>query len=333
MSETQLSLHEHVALVERLARSSLNLWDLPTQVSLQLINVSENVTFRVDGDDGFRAILRVHRQGYHTQNAISCELAWLEALRRDTQIAVPGYLLGRDGSPIQLASTPELPGLHFMVMFEFMDGDHPDESGNLTSGFERLGAIAAQCHEHVQNWAKPDNFERLTWDVDAVFGANPTWGNWRHAPNVDVQVRDVLEGVEAKIHDRLTAYGKASSRYNLIHADMRLANVLIAGDDTTLIDFDDCGMGWFMYDFAAAISFIEDDPRVPQMKAAWLRGYRRVRDLPVEDEAEIETFVMLRRMALLAWIGSHIEAPEPQALAPEFAKNTAKLGKAYLSLS
>ena len=39
---------------------------------------------------------------------------------------------------------------------------------------------------------------------------------------------------------------------------------------------------------------------------------------------------MLRRMALLAWIGSHIEAPEPQALAPDFAANTARLGRDWL---
>jgi len=39
---------------------------------------------------------------------------------------------------------------------------------------------------------------------------------------------------------------------------------------------------------------------------------------------------MLRRMALLAWIGSHIEAPEPQALAPGFAATTARLGQAWL---
>jgi hypothetical protein len=38
----------------------------------------------------------------------------------------------------------------------------------------------------------------------------------------------------------------------------------------------------------------------------------------------------LRRMALLAWIGSHMEAPEPRALAPDFATNTEKLGEAWL---
>jgi Ser/Thr protein kinase RdoA (MazF antagonist) len=86
-----------------------------------------------------------------------------------------------------------------------------------------------------------------------------------------------------------------------------------------------------MYDFAAAISFIEDHPQVPRLKEAWLKGYRRVRTLDPADEAMIETMVMLRRMALLAWIGSHIEAPEPQALAPDFAVRTAELAKRYLA--
>ena len=111
---------------------------------------------------------------------------------------------------------------------------------------------------------------------------------------------------------------------------MRLANLLVAGDGTRLIDFDDCGWGRFLYDFAAAISFIEDDPRIPDLKAAWVRGYRSVRTLSAEEEAEIDTFVMLRRMALLAWIGSHIEAPEPQELAPGFAATTARLGQAWM---
>jgi Ser/Thr protein kinase RdoA (MazF antagonist) len=106
--------------------------------------------------------------------------------------------------------------------------------------------------------------------------------------------------------------------------------LLVAGDGTRLIDFDDCGWGWFLYDFAAAISFIEDDPRIPDLKAAWVRGYRSVRTLSAEEEAEIDTFVMLRRMALLAWIGSHIEAPEPQELAPGFAATTARLGQAWM---
>ena len=103
---------------------------------------------------------------------------------------------------------------------------------------------------------------------------------------------------------------------------MRLANLLISNNTTRLIDFDDCGMGWFMYDFAAGISFMEDNVQVPALKDAWVRGYRKKRQLTPEDEFEIDTFIVMRRLALLAWIGSHREVDTAKELAPNFAKVT-----------
>ena len=44
---------------------------------------------------------------------------------------------------------------------------------------------------------------------------------------------------------------------------MRLANLLVDGRDVSVIDFDDCGFGWFMYDLGSSVSFIEHDPTVP----------------------------------------------------------------------
>ena len=73
------------------------------------------------------------------------------------------------------------------------------------------------------------------------------------------RVAEVAERVRAG----LAAYGTAPDRFGLIHADMRLANVLVDGEAVTLIDFDDSGEGWFAYDFAAAVSFFEDSPVVP----------------------------------------------------------------------
>ena len=40
---------------------------------------------------------------------------------------------------------------------------------------------------------------------------------------------------------------------------------------------------------------------------------------------------MLRRLALLAWIGSHIEVDTAKELAPTFAPVTAELAEVYLS--
>ena len=128
---------------------------------------------------------------------------------------------------------------------------------------------------------------------------------------------------------RLAKFGKGTERYGLIHADMRLANLLVHQDKPRLIDFDDCGFGWFLYDFATGVSFMEDHPQVPALKQSWVEGYRKVRDLSAADEAEIDTFVMLRRMALLAWIGSHREVEIAGELAPVFAEGTASLAESY----
>jgi len=326
-----MTLEEQLKHLHCLANAALMFWDLPAGASARMINVSENVTYLVEAPDRSRAVLRVHRENYQTRRAIECELAWLDALSRDGVVKTPGYRMGLNGSAIQQLSVPGLANPRYLVLFDFVEGDAPDESGNLTAGFEELGSIAAKCHLHSLQWPKPTPFERLTWDIDAVFGPAAIWGDWRNAPELTPELCKVLAQVEATIKARLSAYAKAPDRYNLIHADMRFANLLVDGSETRLIDFDDCGYGWFMYDFAAAISFIEDDPRIPDYKAAWLKGYQSVRALTQADIDEVDTLVMLRRMALLAWIGSHIEAPEPQALAPGFAATTARLGQAWMA--
>lgn len=331
MSDSAVS---HETLMERLgvlANQSLQLWGLPEGATARLINVSENATFLVEAPDGWKSVLRIHRENYHTRNAIMCEHAWSEALNEEGGVRTPKILKGLDGSTIQTRSVEGLPGERHMVMFEFVDGHEPDHESDLVKPFEELGGIAARTHNHSVSWRRPDNFERLVWDLDTVFGPEATWGDWRDAPNVTGEIRNTLERLQSVVIRRLEGFGKGPGRFGLIHADMRLANLIINDGSTRLIDFDDCGLGWFMYDFATGVSFMEDHPQVPALKEAWVRGYRRYRELSNADESEIDTFVMMRRMALLAWIGSHIEVDEARELAPKFAPVTAELAEDFLS--
>jgi Ser/Thr protein kinase RdoA (MazF antagonist) len=315
-------------MIDAVVHDTLHLWDVPANAKATRINVSENVTYRIDSGADL-SVLRVHRPGYHSRRAIECELAWIDALRGDATVQTAAMRMGRDGAVIQSAAFPDRTE-RYMVMFDFIEGTAPSEDGDLSNGFAELGALAAKTHLHSIGWNRPSPFERLTWDLDTVFGKDAHWGNWRDAPNVTPTISAVLEKVEARVRTRLNRFGKSADRYGLIHADMRLANLIQTPHGTALIDFDDSGFGWHLYDFAAAISFIEDNPQIPALKQAWLSGYRSVRDLPEDQSAELDTFIMLRRMALLAWIGSHINAPEPQALAPDFACVSAELGRAYL---
>jgi len=331
MAFADISFDVMLAHLDHLAQSALALWDLPPDAVARRINVSENVTYLVEAADGFRAVLRVHRENYHSRRAIESELAWMGALEQEGIVATPKHFLGRDGKAIQEFGHIGLAGPRFLVLFHFVPGRQPDQRDDLTGAFHQLGAIAARMHLHARQWQRPDGFERLLWDETAVFGPTPIWGDWRNGPHVDHAIRAVLEPVETTLQRRLSAFGKGPARFGLIHADMRLANLLISDAAPRVIDFDDCGFGWFLSDFAAAISFIETDPSIPALKAAWLDGYRTIHPLSAADEAEIDSFIMLRRLALLAWIGSHADAPEPQALAPHFAQGSAELAERWLS--
>jgi Ser/Thr protein kinase RdoA (MazF antagonist) len=115
-----------------------------------------------------------------------------------------------------------------------------------------------------------------------------------------------------------------------VHADLRLANLLVEDAQLRIIDFDDCGFSWFMYDFAAAVSFMEHEAIVPQLLRAWLSGYQRVSPLPVQDVAEIPTFVVLRRILLTAWLASHHEVPIARQLGAAYTAGTVSLAQEFL---
>ncbi len=55
-----------------------------------------------------------------------------------------------------------------------------------------------------------------------------------------------------------------------------------------------------------------------------------IRPLTADDIRMIDALILLRRMALLAWIGSHAETALAQAHAERFALDTAHLARKYL---
>jgi Ser/Thr protein kinase RdoA (MazF antagonist) len=309
--------------------ASLTLWAETQGGDATLINVSENHTFRIDLPSGGRFILRVHRPGYQSAAAIESELEWLNALRAETPLPVPRPLPGRDGGLLQELH-PKIGASRRAVLFAYETGVEPQPQDDLGDLFETLGRFAAIAHLQAMDFTPSASFRRPVWTAGAILDASGLWGDWRRAPHVEGDVAATLAALDLQLRAELAAYGQGRDRFGLIHADMRLANLLVDGDRVTLIDFDDCGFCWFLYDFAAAISFFEDSPSIPVLKGRWLSGYEAIRPLTPTDRTIIETMVLLRRMALLAWIGSHAETDLAQSHAPNFAKVTAALAAPYL---
>lgn len=323
----------HETLLQRLqqlAERALNRYDLPKGVTVRLINVSENATYRVDDPkSSAKWALRVHRDGYHSRRAIASELAWQNALRADGAADTPVPIKGRDGDLIQTVAGDGLPKPRNVVLFQWEEGKEPASTD--VSGFELLGETAARMHQQVKAWQRPPWFERHTWDFETSLGDTPHWGRWRQGMGMTPEIEAVFARAVDLIRQRLKRFGKAPDRFNLVHGDMRLANLLLDGKTVKVIDFDDCGFSWLLYDAATTVSFFEEKPEVPELIAAWVRGYRRVAPLSAEDEREIATFIMLRRILLVAWIGSHSETELAQSMGVSYTRETVPLCSAYLA--
>jgi Ser/Thr protein kinase RdoA (MazF antagonist) len=324
---------EQLRRLHGLATVALTRYQLPTGINASLINLSENATYRIDHPaSGERWALRVHREGYHSKAAIASELAWLTDLREHGGVITPRVLPGKDGALIQVVEHDAVGKPRHVVLFAWETGEEPDEEQqDLRAPFETLGEIAAQMHMHVRGWQRPNGFERLTWDFDTSLGARPHWGAWRDGMGLTPEIEELFGQTVDLIGRRLEAFGKGEDRFGLIHCDMRLANLLIDGAVTKVIDFDDCGFSWLLYDCATTVSFFEHKPEVPAVLQARLRGYRKIIALPEEDEAEIWTFVMLRRLLLVAWIGSHSETDLAQSMGLDYTRGTVPLCEDYLA--
>jgi len=320
------------------ARAALGRYDASRDAGISLLNVSENATFLVSDPAAGPSVLRVHRLGYHSRQAIESELAWMDALRAEAGIRTPRVLPASDGS--RVVTVPSDGASRHCVRMEFLPGTEPAgaEGGPAAlAHFAELGAITARMHAHARGWRRPAWFTRFRWDADDAFGASVSpaggrWGRWRDGVGVGPAETEVLARLEERLRQRLGAYGTRPGKFGLIHADTRLANLIVHEGTTAVIDFDDAGFGWYLYDLGTTVSFFEDDPAVPGLVAAWLDGYRAAGGvLAADDLAEAWTFIAFRRLLLTAWIGSHPAAAGAAELGADYTRGSCELAERYLS--
>lgn len=112
--------------------------------------------------------------------------------------------------------------------------------------FAQLGEVTARLHQHSRKWQSPAGFRRIAvQDSETMVGARGHWGHWQYAPGLTAAGFPLIEETLAHTGSVLKSYGKNAQRYGLIHADLRLTNLLPYKGETRVIDFDDCGMGWY----------------------------------------------------------------------------------------
>jgi Ser/Thr protein kinase RdoA (MazF antagonist) len=322
-----------------LARSALARWDLPA-TNLEAIKVRENAVFRIDLEGGGRAVLRVHRDGYHTDSALESEFAWLRALE-SAGIRVPRVIRSRDGRNFERVECPaasSVDSVRQVDVFEWIDGRQlgsveggvAGDEGAIAAQYFEIGILAARMHAHTGRWQPPPGFDRHSWDAAGLVGEAPLWGRFWELEALGPAERELLLRVRRALSLDLAAFGKSPDRYGLIHADLVPENFLIDGERICVIDFDDAGFGWHLFELATSLYFVSGENSYRAAREALIRGYRSERPLSEAAIERLPLFLAARGTTYVGWVHSRQGTETARELTPYLVERACAAAEEYL---
>jgi len=330
-----LSHDQQVAKLHDLARHALQHWE-GTFAEVELVKFRENAVFSARREDGQRVALRIHRNGYHGEAALRSELQWMEALA-GAGITVPQIIRAQNQSHLVEVTHQAIGEPRHIDMLAWLPGA---TAGTSEAGvqadteidflFAEAGAIAARIHLHTAEWQQPDEFVRHAWDEEGLIGANPFWGRFWDLEQLNEEQRELLQQARRRARCDLRQYGRHLDNFGMIHADLVPENLLIEGANLRLIDFDDAGFGWHMFELATALYFSLDDPRYEQIKTALFAGYDAIKPLTAADRETLALFLLLRGTTYLGWIHTRKGTPTAIEMAPMLIDRACRLAREYL---
>ncbi|WP_209599097.1 phosphotransferase [Ruegeria sp. HKCCSP351] len=302
---------------------ALSLWGLEN-TETTLIAERENAIYRVDTPLD-RYVLRLHRRGYRTDAQLQAELAWMAWLDH-AGLSVPAPVPSLAGPNLQFVSGTQVD------ILTWLDGKTLDVAllslplSQQCDLFFRLGQTMAQLHDTSDHWPSAKGCDRPHWDIDGLVGKDPMWGRFWDNPGLTPDEKALFLAFRTKARDHLTRLS-ATLDYGLIHADLVPGNVMCSADALHLIDFDDGGFGFRVFELATALLKHRWDPGYPAFKAAMIDGYTRTRPM---NTNHFLLFLALRAATYVGWNITRADEDPTQTRNARFIAQAKELAVAYL---
>jgi len=309
-----------------LAEQAKLCYNISSQSKFRLISCSENATFLVEEPkNNLRMLLNIRNPTFKIEE-LEAEAQWNIELLKNSSLIVPEPMVGIDGKFVQKLTLSEHILEYHCLMTNYVAGISLNDcdKSNIRSHYMKLGETTAILHQNAIQWNKAKSLGFRTF--------NPFMLKSLEQAKVESNLTDLNSQLFCKAYKvielRLEHYSKLSRRFGLIHADLRLENLMSFNNKTVVVNFQNCVLSWYLYDCAVSLGDI-DLYKTDEILSAWLDGYRRVRNIPKDDRDELPTFLLLYRLQQI-YKSRTIGALKTQALCSDFYDQTVLLCEKYL---
>lgn len=259
----------------------------PVQVRrLRLVANHLNAVFRADLAGGGTLAVRVALPGWRTEADLRAEVAWLEALARDTEIGAPAVVRTACGSPFATATGDGVPGARRCLVTSWIPG-RPLADDLSAANVHRLGALSARLHLHAAAWRVPAGFAAAR--MDSVCARGEPW----------VVSGGVFAEAERRVASELAALWAGPEPPRVIHGDLNQDNVKVWRGQLRPLDFEDVALGYPVQDIALTFQDLLFYCGLGQQeylvaREAFAEGYAALARWPEAHAGQIDAFIAAR---------------------------------------
>lgn len=279
---------------------------------VQHLATHSNVMYRVVTESGQQLVLRVGTPHGNTRANIGFEVAWLDALNRDTNLDLVHPIRTAGGSLIVDEYDPILEKPRPCVLFSWIPGA-PLGHGSGPFGYRLLGQMSASIQAHGRTWQPSEGLEAMRrWDrlfyygtdIDQVVVSNPTYGHL-----FEIQRRTVIMKA-SELADRVIKESWADGGQQVVHGDLHEWNVHIAASRLYAFDFEDVMLALPAQDAAISLYHSRNHDLGAEMRAAFRRGFESVSPWPIHDDFQLDGFHAARQIMLMNYAARTLPSGE-----------------------
>lgn len=258
-----------------------------------------NVMYRVVTEAGQQLVLRVGTPHANTRSNIDIEMAWLDALNRDTDLDVVHPIRTAGGSLVVDVMDDELGKERSCVVFTWVPGA-PLGDGSGTFGYRLLGQMSAALQLHGKSWTVPPGQMRR-WDrvfyydaeLDPVIIDDPVHGHL-----FDVQRKTVMRKAQ-RLAEQVIEESWRYEEPQVVHGDLHEWNVHNVGSRLYAFDFEDVMLALPGQDVAISLFHSRNHEHRDEVRSAYRRGFESVGEWPIADERQLDGFHAARQIMLM----------------------------------
>ena len=329
--------------MRELAHSALEKYGLGS-AQYTLVRYSGNTLYRVYSSENIakadrknlfipsQFLLRVHWAGYRNAAAIQLELEWLRSLREDCGLPVPEPVPTLKGNLLVELSHPGIPESRYCSLLRWVNGRRLGERAK-SSHYTAQGRLMAKMHSHAMEWRPSEGACPRVYDWNGLFKeipalCLPTDDIWSLLPESCVAS---FKTVAQRSQEAMERLGKSPETFGLIHADLGVdANLLFWYGQPRAIDFDEIGLGYWIYDLAVALEHCRKQQNYRFYRDALLDGYSEIRSLSCKQIQYLDLFMATFDVYLGLWANAvSVLHPEQKAIRQRF-KSCVRLIDHYL---